>query len=133
MVRRTVELPEGTLPLHEMGRTAERQRAEVRQRVGTKYKQSQARRIAEAAIRKEAASKNRPADLINVALEKVVAAGLELPASSTVDTMASTIRTEVNTSICCGIHGPDEPRRAGGDAAAAGRTRQPTAPRSSTG
>ncbi|MEU5417524.1 DUF4158 domain-containing protein [Streptomyces clavifer] len=35
-VRRTVELPEGTLPLYETGRTAERQRTEVRQRVGTK-------------------------------------------------------------------------------------------------
>lgn len=103
-VRRTVELPEGTLPLYEMGRTAERQRTEVRQLVGTKYQQSQARQIAEAAIRKEAASKNRPADLINIALEKVVAAGLELPAFSTFDTMTSTIRTEVNASICCGIH-----------------------------
>ncbi|MFJ2807992.1 Tn3 family transposase [Kitasatospora sp. NPDC087271] len=67
-VRRTVELPEGTLPLYETGRTAERQRTEVRQRVGTKYQQSQARQIAEAAIRKEAAAKNRPADLINIAL-----------------------------------------------------------------
>ncbi|MFM9442495.1 DUF4158 domain-containing protein [Streptomyces acidiscabies] len=78
-VRRTVELPEGTLPLYETGRTAERQRTEVRQRVGTKYQQSQARQIAEAAIRKEAAAKNRPADLIDIALEKVVVAGLELP------------------------------------------------------
>jgi hypothetical protein len=66
-VRRTVELPEGTLALYETGRTAERQRTKVRQRVGTKCKQSQARQIAEAAIRKEAASKNRPADLINIA------------------------------------------------------------------
>ncbi|MFD8811270.1 DUF4158 domain-containing protein [Streptomyces sp. NPDC059627] len=33
-VRRTVELPEGTLPLYETGRTAERRRAEVRQRWG---------------------------------------------------------------------------------------------------
>lgn len=103
-VHRTVELPEGTLPLYETGRTAERQRTEVRERVGTKYRQSQARQIAEAAIRKEAVSKNRPADLINIALEKVVAAGLELPAFSTFDTMTSTIRTEVNASICCGIH-----------------------------
>ncbi|MFJ1617803.1 DUF4158 domain-containing protein [Streptomyces sp. NPDC088251] len=103
-VRRAVELPEGTLPLYGTGRTAERQRTEVRQRVGTKYQQSQARRIAEAAIRKETASKNRPADLINIALGKVVAAGLELPAFSAFDTMTSTIRTEVNTSICCGIH-----------------------------
>lgn len=102
-VRRTVELPEGTLPLYETGRTAERQPAEVCQRVGTKYKQSQARQIAETAIRKEVTSKNRPADLINIALEKVVAVGLELPAFSTFETMTSTIRTEVNTSICCGI------------------------------
>ncbi|MFD8811269.1 hypothetical protein ACFV23_07220 [Streptomyces sp. NPDC059627] len=72
--------------------------------MGTKYQQSQARQIAEAAIRKEAAAKNRSADLINIALEKVVAAGLELPAFSTFDTMTSTIRTEVNASICCGIH-----------------------------
>lgn len=55
--------------------------------MGTKYQQSQARQIAEAAIRKEAAAKNRPADLINIALERVVVAGLELPAFSTFDTM----------------------------------------------
>ncbi|MFD3415893.1 DUF4158 domain-containing protein [Streptomyces cyaneofuscatus] len=103
-VRRTVELPEGTLPSHATGRTAERQRTEVRQRVGTKYQQTWARQIAEAAIRKEAVAKNRPADLINIALEKVMAAGLELPAFSTFDTMTSTIRAEVNASICRGIH-----------------------------
>ncbi|MFE6682908.1 DUF4158 domain-containing protein [Streptomyces sp. NPDC057729] len=103
-VRRTVELPQGTLPSYATGRTAERQRTEVRQRVGTKYQQARARQIAEAAIRKEAAAKNRPADLIKIALEKVVAAGLELPAFSTFDTMTSTIRTEVNASICRGIH-----------------------------
>ncbi|MET8404344.1 DUF4158 domain-containing protein [Streptomyces sp900116325] len=51
-VRRAVELPEGTIPLYETGRTAERQSTEVRQRVGTKDRQSQARQIAEAAIRK---------------------------------------------------------------------------------
>ncbi|MFJ3234985.1 DUF4158 domain-containing protein [Streptomyces sp. NPDC086787] len=34
-VRRAVELPEGTLPLYEMGRTAERQRAEVRSETRT--------------------------------------------------------------------------------------------------
>lgn len=104
-VRRAVELPEGTLPLYETDRTAERQRTDVRQRVGTKYQQSQARLIAEAASRREAASKNRPADLINIALEKVVAAGLELPAFSTFDAMASSVRSEVNASICAGIYG----------------------------
>ncbi|MDX3230442.1 DUF4158 domain-containing protein [Streptomyces sp. ME19-01-6] len=123
-VRRTVELPEGTLPLYEAGRTTERQRAEVRRRVGTKYKQSKTRRIAEEAIRKEAASKNRPADLINIALEKVLAAGLELPAFSTFDTMASTIRAEVKRLDLLRHPRPDEPGGASGDAAAVVRARQ---------
>ncbi|TLS41374.1 DUF4158 domain-containing protein [Streptomyces montanus] len=74
-VRRAVELPEGTKPLWAIGRTAERQRTEVRRRVAATYDQAGARRFAEASIRKEATAKNRPADLINVALEKVVEAG----------------------------------------------------------
>lgn len=103
-VRRAVELPEGTTALWATGRTAERQRTEVRRWVGATYDQARARRIAEESIRKEAAGKNRPADLINIALEKVVEAGLELPAFSTFDAIASKIRGEVNTSICTGIH-----------------------------
>jgi hypothetical protein len=63
------------------------------------YDQAKARGIVEQSIRKEAAAKNRPADLINIALEKVVEAGLELPGFSTFDKMASKIRTEVNASI----------------------------------
>ncbi|RLU81288.1 hypothetical protein CTZ27_32575 [Streptomyces griseocarneus] len=42
--------------------------------------------------------------MINIALEKVVEAGLELPAFSTFDAMASKIRREVNTAICDGVH-----------------------------
>lgn len=63
------------------------------------YDQAKARGIVEQSIRKEAAAKNRPADLINIALEKVVEAGLELPGFSTFDKMASKIRTEMNASI----------------------------------
>ncbi|MGW7824665.1 DUF4158 domain-containing protein [Streptomyces puniciscabiei] len=103
-VRRAVELPEGTLPVYRAERTAKHHRGLVRKRVGVAYDQAAARRIAEQAIRKEAAAKNRPADLINVALEKVVEAGLELPGFSTLDKMASKIRAEVNASICLGIH-----------------------------
>jgi hypothetical protein len=103
-VRRAVEMPEGTVPLWATGRTAERQRTEVRRWVGATYDQAAARRIAGESIRKEAAAKNRPADLINIALEKVAGAGLELPAFSTLDAMASTIRKEVNAAICAGIH-----------------------------
>ncbi|WP_406486631.1 Tn3 family transposase [Streptomyces sp. NBC_01563] len=93
-VRRQVELPEGTLPLYRAERTAKHHRGLVRKKVGVKYDQGEARRIAERSIRKEAAAKNRPADLINIALEKVVEAGLELPGFSTFDKMASEIRTE---------------------------------------
>lgn len=103
-VRPQVELPEGTLPVYQAEKTAKNHRGLVRKRVGVLYDQVEARRIAERSIRKEAAAKNRPADLINIALEKVVESGLELPAFSTFDAMASKIRREVNTAICDGIH-----------------------------
>lgn len=67
-VRRAVELPEGKLPLYQAVKTAKNHRGLVRQRVGVVYDQAEARRIAEASIRSEAAAKNRPADLINIAL-----------------------------------------------------------------
>lgn len=74
-VRRAVELPEGTLPVYRAAKTMKNHRGLVRQRVGVAYDQGRAGRIAEESIRREAASKNRPADLINIALEKVVEAG----------------------------------------------------------
>ncbi|MFB7552695.1 hypothetical protein [Streptomyces sp. NPDC056154] len=52
-VRHAVELPEETVPLWAAGRTAERQRTEVRRRVGATYDQAEARRIAEASIRED--------------------------------------------------------------------------------
>jgi len=103
-VRRAVELAEGTLPVYRAERTAKHHRGLVRKRVGVTYDQAKARGIVEQSIRKEAEAKNRPADLINIALEKVVEAGLELPGFSTFDKMASKIRTEVNASIRAGIH-----------------------------
>jgi hypothetical protein len=77
-VRRAVELPEGTLPVYRAERTAKHHRGLVRKRVGVTYDQAKARGIVEQSIRKEAEAKNRPADLINIALEKVV----ENPGSS---------------------------------------------------
>ena len=91
-VRRAVELPEGTLPVYRAERTAKHHRGLVRKRVGVMYDQAKARGIVEQSIRKEAEAKNRPAGLINIALEKVVEAGLELPGFSTFDKMASKIR-----------------------------------------
>ncbi|WP_189216129.1 MULTISPECIES: DUF4158 domain-containing protein [Streptomyces] len=102
-VRRAVELPEGTVP-RAANRTAERQRTAVRQRTGLSYGKAKARKTAEAVMRSEAVSKNRPADLINIALEKVVEAGPELPGFTTLDALAAKIRTEVNASICMGVY-----------------------------
>ncbi|MFI1890782.1 Tn3 family transposase [Streptomyces jumonjinensis] len=113
-VRRQVELPEGTLAVYRAEKTAKNHRGLVRRRAGVRYDQGEARRVAGASIRREAAVRNRPADLINIALEKVVEAGLELPAFSTFDAMASKIRREVNTAICDGVHGRISPvERAG--------------------
>ncbi|MEU6641705.1 Tn3 family transposase [Saccharomonospora sp. NPDC046836] len=44
-------------------------------------------------------TKDNPADLINVALEELVRAGCELPGFSTLDRMATAIRTETNTAL----------------------------------
>ncbi|MCA2229756.1 DUF4158 domain-containing protein [Nonomuraea aurantiaca] len=91
-VRRVVDLSEGTLPVYASERTAQQLRTQVRRRTGVTYDGVRARALAEETIRDEAASKNNPADLINVALEKLVEAGYELPAFSTLDAMASNVR-----------------------------------------
>ena len=81
------------------------------------YDQRRARAVAEAAIREAALVKNHPPDLINVALERLVEASLELPGFSTLDEMAATIRAEVNAGIFAGIvprMGPDGRQRAQG-------------------
>jgi hypothetical protein len=66
--------------------------------------------VAEAAIREAALVRNHLPDLINVALERLVEASLELPAFSTLDEMATSVRAEVNSgsasrscsgSTCC--------------------------------
>ncbi|MEU8620476.1 DUF4158 domain-containing protein [Streptomyces sp. NPDC048623] len=102
-VRRVVDLPDDVVPTA-ANRTAEWQRTAVRQRTGLIYDKAKARKIAEAVMRSEAVVKNRPADLINIALEKVVEAGLELPGFTTLDALAAKVRTEVNASICMGIY-----------------------------
>ncbi|MFB7512990.1 Tn3 family transposase [Streptomyces sp. NPDC056144] len=102
-VRRAAELPEDTLPVYGSERTAKSQRSMVRQRCGMRYDGPAARALAEETMRIGAASKNNPADLINIALEKLVEAGLEIPSFSTLDAMASTVRARVNEEILAGI------------------------------
>jgi TnpA family transposase len=102
-------------PDHGAARTAKWHRRQVRERQGVTYDQRRARAAAGAAIREAALVKNHPPDLINVALERLVEASLELPAFSTLDEMAASIRAEVNAEIFAGIvarMGPDGCRRA---------------------
>ncbi|MFE5588014.1 Tn3 family transposase [Kitasatospora sp. NPDC056531] len=102
-VRRAVELPEHTEAVYRSERTVRLHRGMVRERCGMRNDGPAARALAEEAMRIGAASKNNPADLINIALEKLVEAGLEIPRFSTLDAMASTVRARVNEEILAGI------------------------------
>ena len=98
-VRRCLGLGPDVDPDHGAARTARLRRKQVRARQGVKYDMRRARAIAAAEIRKAAQVKNHPPDLINVALEKLLEASLELPGFSTLDEMATRIRAEVNIEI----------------------------------
>jgi len=114
-VRHCLGLAPETEPDHGAARTARLHRKQVRDRQGVTYHQRRARAVAEAAIREAALVKNHPPDLINVALERLVEASLELPTFSTLDEMATSIRAEVNAQIFTGIiarMGPDGRQRA---------------------
>ncbi|TDC50519.1 DUF4158 domain-containing protein [Actinomadura sp. KC345] len=80
-------------------RSAKRHREFVRQRLGVAYEAAWVRQVAEEAIRKAVQSKDNPADLINVGLEELVRARCELPGYTTLDSMASAVRAEVNTGF----------------------------------
>ena len=79
-VRRCLGLHPETVPDHGAARTAKWHRKQVRVRQGVTYDQRRARALAAAEIRAAALVKNHPPDLINVALERLVEASLELPA-----------------------------------------------------
>jgi hypothetical protein len=98
-VRRCLGLDPETVPDHGAARTAKWHRRQVRARQGVSYDQRRARALAAAEIRSAALVKNHPPDLINVALERLVEASLELPAFSTLDELATAIRAEVNAGM----------------------------------
>lgn len=97
-VRRDLGLPEGTSAWCE-ARNVKAQRQLVRGRLGVVHDPQRARAVAVAGIRSAAEVMNDPPDLINVALELLVKASLELPAFSTVDELASRVRREVNAGM----------------------------------
>jgi hypothetical protein len=98
-VRAAIELPEDIKAETDAARTAKRHREFVRTFLGVKYEATKVRAVAEAAIRAAVQTKDNPADLINVALEELVRASCELPGYTTLDAMAATIRTEVNSGF----------------------------------
>ena len=116
-VRHCLGLAPEVEPDHGAARTAKWHRGQVRKRQGVTRDPRRARALAEAAIREAAQVRNHPPDLINVALERIIEASLELPAYSTLDEMAATIRAEVNEAIFAGIvarMGPEGRQRAQG-------------------
>jgi Domain of unknown function (DUF4158) len=104
-VRRDLGLAEEIAAVHAAARTAERHRDLVRRRFGVVLDPAGARKVAADAIREAACARNHPPDLINIALERLVEGCFEVPAFSTLDKMASRIRSEVNAEIFGGIAG----------------------------
>ncbi|MEU5431617.1 DUF4158 domain-containing protein [Streptomyces olivoreticuli] len=103
-VRSHLELGEHVVP-GVGGRAGESHRALVRERLGLVRDPERARRVAEEAMVAAAPVKAHAADLVNVALEEIVRAGLELPGFSTLDRMAARVRSRVEAEICAGIAG----------------------------
>ncbi|MGH3755398.1 MAG: DUF4158 domain-containing protein [Pseudonocardiaceae bacterium] len=85
--------------VHEAQATAKWHRGLVRERLEVEYKPAAVREITETALREAAQTRDNPADLINAALETLVKERRELPGYSTLDTLATRIRTEVNTAL----------------------------------
>lgn len=104
-VRRDLGLGEDVAAVYDSDRTRGSHRTLIRRRSEVVSDMPAARAVAAAAITEAAGRKNDPADLINVALEKLVEGSFELPAYSTLDNMAATIREDVNSSIFVGVAG----------------------------
>lgn len=104
-VRWCLDLDVDVFPAYGSDRTQRDHRGLIRKRVGVVYDPKKAREVAAAAIREAAAVKNNPPDLINVALEMLVAQSLELLGFTVLDRMATTIRAQVNREIIAWIYG----------------------------
>ena len=131
-LRHCLGLAAETEPGHGAARTAKWHRGQVRKRQGVTYDMGRARVLAEAAIREAAQVRNHPPDLINVALERIVEASLELPAYSTLDEMAAAIALR-STRRSSRASTPGWARTGGSGRRACWTRRGPTAGRCSTG
>ncbi|MEV4128641.1 DUF4158 domain-containing protein [Nocardia sp. NPDC049707] len=98
-VRSMLGVADSVVAGHESERTLWRHREFVRTRLGVVYEPARVRAVAEKAIRAAALTKDNPADLINVALEELVRQSCELPGYTTLDSMTTSIRAEVNSGF----------------------------------
>ncbi|MEU8837345.1 DUF4158 domain-containing protein, partial [Streptomyces sp900116325] len=115
-VRGTISVSPDTPVAFHLERSAERNRSWIREYLGLAHDPVRARGIAAAAMEEAAPVRASVVDLVNVALEELVRAGLELPGFSTLDRMAGSIRTRVEGEICARIAervGSARPRLAG--------------------
>ena len=97
-VRAALELPLTTTPTIST-RTLYTYHRLIRERLDITSHGMTVRRIAGAAVEHSAQVMDNPADLINVAIEALVKARIELPAFSTLDKLVSDIRTRVNQTF----------------------------------
>jgi hypothetical protein len=104
-VRGCLGLVAGVELVCESPRTAERHREWVRQRLRVVYNPPAARKLAERVIAEAARTKDNPANLINLGLEELVRARLELPGYTTLDAMATSIRAEINGGFHALVYG----------------------------
>lgn len=89
-VRRCLGLAEDVEPDHGASRTAKWHRTQIRARQGVIYDE-RARAIAAEAMGEAALARNNPPDLINVALERLIEASLELTATSRDDSVLAAL------------------------------------------
>lgn len=104
-VRRCLDLGADVGVGYGSDRTQRHHRGLIRKRVGVVCDPARAREVVAEAIREAAVVKNNPPDLINVALEMLVAESLELLGFTVLDKLASAIRGEVNREIISEIFG----------------------------
>ena len=98
-IRRDLRLPDEVQPVYSSARAAERHRRLIRARSEVVYDPPAARKLAAEAIEEAARRMNDPADLINIALERLVEGAFEFPAFRTLNDMATKIRGKVNDEI----------------------------------
>lgn len=95
-IKHCLRLDESVIPGYEQSRMRYRHCRAIREHLGVTVYGKPASRLAITAVSDAAATMDNPADLINVALERLIKESYELPAFSTLDRLVGRVRTVVN-------------------------------------